>query len=60
MVLGVARDITERKRMEKDLRMIAAVVESSTDLVGFASIEGAELFLNPPDGRCWALIWMSR
>jgi PAS domain S-box-containing protein len=47
MVLGVARDITERKRMEKDLRMIAAVVESSTDLVGFASIEGAELFLNP-------------
>jgi PAS domain S-box-containing protein len=47
MVMGVARDITERKRMEKDLRMIAAVVESSTDLVGFASIEGVELFLNP-------------
>jgi PAS domain S-box-containing protein len=47
MVLGVARDVTERKRMEKDLRMIAAVVESSTDLVGFASLEGEELFLNP-------------
>ena len=47
MVLGVARDITERKRLEKDLRMIASVVESSTDLVGFGSIEGVELFLNP-------------
>ena len=47
MVLGVARDITERKRMEKDLRMIASVVESSTDLVGFASMEGSVLFLNP-------------
>jgi PAS domain S-box-containing protein len=51
MVMGVARDITERKRMEKDLRMIAAVVESSTDLVGFASIEGIELFLNPAGRR---------
>jgi len=56
----VARDITERKRMEKDLRMIASVVESSTDLVGFGSIEGVELFLNPPGGRCWASIWVSR
>jgi PAS domain S-box-containing protein len=46
-VLIVARDITERKRMEKDLRMIASVVESSTDLIGFASIEGSELFMNP-------------
>jgi PAS domain S-box-containing protein len=51
MVMGVARDITERKRMEKDLRMIAAVVESSTDLVGFASLEGEELFLNPAGRR---------
>jgi PAS domain S-box-containing protein len=47
MVLGVARDITERKRMEKDLRMIASVVESSTDLVGFASMEGSVSFVNP-------------
>jgi PAS domain S-box-containing protein len=47
LVEGTAIDITERKRMEEDLRMIAAVVESSTDLVGFASLEGEELFLNP-------------
>src|ERR1035437_10166827 len=47
MVLGVARDSTERKRMEKDLRMIAAVVENSTDFIGLASLEGSVLFLNP-------------
>jgi PAS domain S-box-containing protein len=44
---GTGIDITERKRMEKDLRMIASVVESSTDFIGFASIEGSVLFLNP-------------
>jgi PAS domain S-box-containing protein len=47
LVEGTALDITERKRMEKDLRMIASVVESSTDLIAFASVEGSELFLNP-------------
>src|ERR1035437_8528929 len=47
MVLGVGRDITERKRMETDLRMIASVVESSTDFISFASLEGSLLFLNP-------------
>jgi PAS domain S-box-containing protein len=46
LVEGTAIDITERKRMEKDLRMIASVVESSTDFIGFASIEGSVLFLN--------------
>ncbi|MGA2773486.1 MAG: PAS domain S-box protein [Bryobacteraceae bacterium] len=44
---GTAIDITERKRMEKDLRMIASIVENSTDLIGFASIEGSVMFVNP-------------
>jgi PAS domain S-box-containing protein len=47
LIEGTAIDITERKRMEKDLRMIASVVESSTDLIGFASLEGSVFFLNP-------------
>ena len=51
MVLAVARDITERKLMEKDLRMIASVVESSTDFIGFASLEKSVLFLNPAGRR---------
>src|ERR1019366_6371419 len=55
MVMGVARDITERKRMEQDLRMIASVVESSTDFIGFASMEGSELFLNPAARRMLGL-----
>jgi PAS domain S-box-containing protein len=46
LIEGTAIDITERKRMEKDLRMIASVVESSTDLIGFASLEGSVFFLN--------------
>jgi PAS domain S-box-containing protein len=44
---GTGIDITERKRMEKDLQMIASVVQSSTDLIGFASLEGSVFFLNP-------------
>ena len=46
LIEGTAIDITERKRMEKDLRRIASVVESSTDLIGFASLEGSVFFLN--------------
>jgi PAS domain S-box-containing protein len=46
LIEGTAIDITERKRMEKDLQMIASVVESSTDLIGFASLEGSVFFLN--------------
>jgi PAS domain S-box-containing protein len=44
---GTGIDISERKRMEKDLQMIASVVQSSTDLIGFASLEGSVFFLNP-------------
>jgi PAS domain S-box-containing protein len=46
LIEGTAIDITERKRMEKDLRRIALVVESSTDLFGFASLEGTTFYLN--------------
>jgi PAS domain S-box-containing protein len=46
MVLAVARDITERKRLEKELRTIAAIVENSTDFIGFASLGGSVLFVN--------------
>jgi PAS domain S-box-containing protein len=46
LIEGTAIDITERRRMEEDLRRIASVVESSTDLIGFASLEGSVFFLN--------------
>ncbi len=43
---GTAIDITDRKRMEKELRTIASVVEASTDFIGFASIDGEVQFIN--------------
>jgi PAS domain S-box-containing protein len=46
-ILGVARDLTERKRMEEKLRRIAAVVEACTDFIGLASVDGEVLYVNP-------------
>ena len=43
---GTVIDITDRKRIEKELRSIAAVVEASTDFIGLATLEGEVLFIN--------------
>ncbi|MEO8592784.1 MAG: response regulator [Candidatus Solibacter sp.] len=40
------RDLTERKRMESELRKIASVVEASTDFIGLATLDGEALFVN--------------
>jgi len=42
-----AIDITERKRIEREMRKIASVVEASTDFIAFASLDGALQFVNP-------------
>ena len=60
LIEGTAIDITERKRMESDLRRIASVVESSTDLIGFASLEGSVFFLNRGGRQILGSIQMSR
>jgi len=39
-------DITERKRVENELRMTASVVDASTDFIGFASLNGDVRFIN--------------
>ena len=39
-------DITERKRIEKELRTIAALVEASDDFIGYASPDGRVQFVN--------------
>ncbi|MCG6133416.1 MAG: PAS domain S-box protein [Nostoc sp. LLA-1] len=39
-------DITERKQAEKDRQMFAALIENSSDFIGFATLEGQPLFLN--------------
>jgi PAS domain S-box-containing protein len=48
---GSVIDISERKRMETELRTIASVVEASTDFIGFSSIAGETLFVNPAGRR---------
>ncbi len=49
--VGLSPDITERKRLEEEVRMIASVVEASTDLVGFSSMDGEVLFVNQAGRR---------
>jgi PAS domain S-box-containing protein len=50
-VVGVAEDITERKRVEGELRKIASVVEASTDFIGFASPDGEVQYVNQAGRR---------
>jgi PAS domain S-box-containing protein len=40
------RDVTERKRMEKNQQIFASLVEHSTDLIGIASLDGKVLYMN--------------
>ncbi|HEV3329896.1 MAG TPA: PAS domain S-box protein [Bryobacteraceae bacterium] len=41
-----AIDITQRRRIENELRVTASVVEASTDFIGIASIDGNVLLVN--------------
>jgi PAS domain S-box-containing protein len=45
--VGLLQDITERKRAEKELRKLAALVENSPDFIGLASLDGAVYIVNP-------------
>ncbi len=43
----IMQDITERKRIEEDLRRMAAVVENARDFVGISDLEGRSIYVNP-------------
>jgi len=45
-LLGISSDITERKRMEDELRRLVAIVERTTELVSLATPDGKTIFLN--------------
>jgi PAS domain S-box-containing protein len=45
-VIWVARDITEQKKADKELRKLSAIVENSTDLIGIAAEDGSVSFIN--------------
>ncbi|MDX6385392.1 MAG: two-component system, cell cycle sensor histidine kinase and response regulator CckA [Blastocatellia bacterium] len=46
-VTGVARDITERKRAEAELRRLAAAVEETADSIVITDAEGNIQYVNP-------------
>ncbi|MBI5676009.1 MAG: PAS domain S-box protein [Nitrospirae bacterium] len=46
-VLSTARDITEHKQAEVERDRLVAIIEATTDLVGFSDPAGHFLYLNP-------------
>ena len=42
----IARDITERKRVETDRQMFVTLIENSTDFIGICDVEGIPFFIN--------------
>ncbi|HOW74040.1 MAG TPA: PAS domain S-box protein [Phycisphaerae bacterium] len=50
-MLGVIKDVTERKLAEEELRKLVAIVHRSTELVNMADLDGRMVFLNEAGGR---------
>ena len=46
-LIGIITDITERKGVEATRGRLAAILESTTDMVGFATPAGRTLYINP-------------
>ena len=46
-LLSTMVDVTERKRAEEQSRQMVALVKNSSDFIGFASLEGQALLVNP-------------
>jgi PAS domain S-box-containing protein len=42
----IVRDITERKRVERDREMFVTVIENSTDFIGMCDLNGIPFFVN--------------
>ena len=42
----IARDVTERKRVESDRQMFVTLVENSTDFIGICDLDGVPFFIN--------------
>ncbi|MGK7924203.1 MAG: PAS domain S-box protein [Spirulina sp.] len=44
---GIAIDISDRKRIEKEQQRLLAIVETTPDIIGMADAKGNHLYLNP-------------
>src|SRR3954452_22684308 len=49
--LAIHRDITQRRRLERERRRLLAVLENSTDFIGVADLDGRPTYLNPAGRR---------
>jgi PAS domain S-box-containing protein len=45
-LLGVAKDITERRRAEEERQKFVSLAENSTEFIGFCDLQGRPLFVN--------------
>ncbi|MDF4201417.1 PAS domain S-box protein [Maribacter sp. SA7] len=50
-VLGIIRDITERKRADIEKQKLVSVIENSPGFIGLATLEGNPLFMNDAGKR---------
>jgi two-component system cell cycle sensor histidine kinase/response regulator CckA len=50
-VIGAAQDVTERRRVQQELRKLGAVVHCSSELVNLATPDGKMIFINEAGER---------
>ena len=53
LVLGIARDITERKRVEKELRIKDSALATSINAIALADLEGKMTYANSSFLKLW-------
>ncbi len=52
-VIEIARNVTERKIMENELKVKENAIETSIDAIGFADLEGKVTYVNPSYLKMW-------
>ncbi|GHC58605.1 PAS domain-containing sensor histidine kinase [Ulvibacter litoralis] len=45
-IIGIVRDITEKKKAEEKAQMLLSLIETSDEFIGLATLEGKPIYLN--------------